>query len=199
MCYNVLMSTLKSNITARRIALLAKNGEKIFHAKDLANLWGIQNKNTLRVTLKRYSKEKLLYRIYRGFYSLLPVDELDPVLLGAKALHQFCYLSTETVLYQEGYISHTVDFQTFLSSKSLKFKIGGYQFVSRQLDDKYLYNPEGIFLKNGVNTAGSERAICDMLYFNPTYHFDKPVEWKKIRLMQKNLQYPLTPHRYDTA
>lgn len=193
------MSTLKDNITARRIVLLAKKGEEIFHTQDLANLWDIQNKNTLRITLSRYVKKGLLYRIYKGFYSLLPVDELNPVLVGAKALHQFCYLSTETILFQEGYISQNIDYYTFVSEKSLKFTVNGYKFKSRQLDEKYLYQSEGVFLKDKIKTATPERAICDMLYFNPNYHFDKPINWEKIRSMQKKIQYPLTPHRYDTA
>lgn len=193
------MSTLKSNVTAKRIALLAKKDERLFHTKDLANLWNIQNKNTLRITLKRYVEKGLLYRVYKGFYSLIPVDELDPVLIGAKALHRFCYLTAETVLCQEGYISQVIDYHTFVSSKSLKFIVGDHKFISRQLDEKYLYNPEGVILKNGVKTAISERAVCDILYFNSNYHFDKPVDWRKIRSMQKKLRYPLTPHRYDPA
>lgn len=193
------MSTLKSNITARRIALLAEKGEKIFHTDDLANLWNIQNKNTLRVTLKRYVEDGLIRRIYRGFYSLSPIGEIDPVLLGAKAIHQFCYLSTETVLRQDGYILQSVDCYTFVSSKSLRFVVGGHELKSRQLDEKYLYNPEGVLLKDGMKIATAERAICDMLYFNPNYHFDRPIDWRKIRSMQKKIGYPLTPHRYDTA
>lgn len=191
------MSTLKSNITANRIALLAKTGERIFHTEDLANLWNIQNKNTLRVTLKRYIDNGLIYRIYRGFYSLIPIGEIDPVLIGTRALHRFCYLSTETVLRREGYILQSVDCFTFVSSKSLRLIIGGYVFKSRQLNEQYLYNPEGVLLSDGVKIATLERAICDMLYFNPNYHFDRPIDWRKIYSMQKNIGYPITPDRYD--
>jgi len=193
------MSTLKNNITARRIALLAKTGEKVFHTNDLANLWNIQNENTLRITLKRYVENGLIYRIYKGFYSILPINEIDPILMGTKAIHQFCYLSTETVLYREGYIFQNIDYLTFIGSKSLRFTIGKNKFISRQLDEKYLYNTEGISSNNSIKTAILERAVCDMLYFNPNYHFDRSIDWKKIRSMQKKIGYPLTPHRYDTA
>ena len=67
------MSTLRNNTSAKRIALLASKNESIFHIKDLANLWAISDANTLRVTLKRYTDQGVLFRIYRGFYSLLPV------------------------------------------------------------------------------------------------------------------------------
>lgn len=193
------MSTLKNNISARRLALLAKTGEQIFHINDLANLWLITNKNTLRVTLKRYCKDDLLHRIYRGFYAIRPIQGLNPVLLGAKAIHQFCYLTTETILYRQGLIAQNIEPLTFVSDSSSKFTIGEHRYVSRQLDKSYLYQPDGVELRDGVLQATLERAVADMLYFNPHYHFDAPMAWQKIRALQKKIGYPLTPARYVTA
>ncbi|MEK7528636.1 MAG: hypothetical protein AAB592_02635 [Patescibacteria group bacterium] len=192
------MSTLKNNISAQRMALLAKKQEVIFHIDDLANLWEITDRNTLRVTLKRYTDNQLLHRIYRGFYSLYPLSELDPVILGAKALHQFCYLSTETVLWREGFISQAPSVYTFVSAISKQFCIGPHLFKSRKLHDRYLYQPTELITKNGVRQALPLRAIADMLYVNPQFHFDRPIAWKKIRKIQKEIGYPLTPHRYDS-
>ncbi len=196
--HNVQMSTLKNNISAQRIALLAKKQEVIFHIDDLANLWAMNDRNTLRVTLKRYVDHKLFYRIYRGFYSFSPTAELDPLLLGAKAIHQFCYISTETILWREGYISQAPSIYTFVSMLSKQFRIGPHRFKSRKLHDRYLYQPAGLITQNGVKQATAERAIADMLYFNPRFHFDRPVPWKKIRKLQKEIGYPLTLHRYGT-
>ena len=193
------MSTGKINITASRIALLSAQDEQIFHAADLANLWLIYNKNTLYTLLKRYTQAGILYRLYKGLYSLLPFQKLDPLLLGAKALHQFCYVSTETVLYREGYISQKPTAFTFLSAQSLKFKIGPHQFVSRQLSEKFLYQAAGIVEIQNVRMATPVRAIADMLYLNPHYHFDKRVNWKKIKSLQQKIGYPLTPNRYAPA
>lgn len=186
-----------SSSQAHRIVLLASSNEKLFHVKDLANLWNIKNENTLYTVLKRYSQAGLLYRIYKGFYSLLPSEKLDPVLLGAKAIHQFCYLSTESVLYAEGYISQKVDPLTFVSEKSFKFKINGHSYVNRKLADKFLYQPEGIIEKNGIKFATTQRAIADMLYFNPFFHFDKKVDFQEIKKLQLKIGYPLTFNRYD--
>jgi len=190
------MSTLKKNITAHRLALLAAKGEIIFHHQDLANLWNIQNANTLRVTLARYVKEGLFYRIHRGFYSLRPLLELDPVLVGARALHQFCYLSTETVLYQHGFLSQKPHVHTFVSAKSAKFNVMDFAYISRQLKVEFLYHPEGIVWKDGVYRATPERALADMLYFNTHTHFDKSVDWEKIKNTQYRIHYPLTLKRY---
>lgn len=183
---------------AQRIALLSVTGEQIFHGRDLANLWNITNENSLYTLLKRYTHAGLLHRIYKGFYSTLPLEKLNPLLVGAKALHQFCYLSTETVLFREGFISQKVNSFTFVSCRSLKFNIGDYQFVSRQLVDRFLYQTEGILSTGSVKIATSERAIADMLYFNSSFHFDRPVNWKLIKILQQKIGYPLTPHRYIT-
>lgn len=186
------MSTLKSNITAKRLALLAQNDEKIFHIKDLASLWNIKNPNTLRITLKRYVEEQLIYRIYRGFYSLVPLDKIPPLLLGAKALHRYCYVSTETVLSNEGYINQIPYYYTFVSERRYQFSINGHHFSSRQLNKKFLYHNEGVYEEDGLRKATVERAIADMLYFNSKYYFDKEPDWDKINLLQKKIGYPIT-------
>lgn len=191
------MSTPKNNITAQRIASLARSGENLFHAKDLANLWNLRHPNTLRVTLKRYVAQGLLHRVYRGFYSLVPPEQLSPETVGAKSLHGFCILSTETVLYEAGYRSQPPPETTFVSEISKHWKVGLYVFRSRQLAPQHLYNSAGVTLENGVQKASPERAIVDLLYFNPWAAFDRKVDWQKIKTLQKQIQYPLTPHRYD--
>ncbi len=187
---------MPSGIQARRIALLSQKSEKIFHLKDLVNLWNIRDQKTLRITLKRYADAGLLYRIYRGFYSASPLEHLRAEAVGAKALHGFCYLSTETVLFKDGYLSQQPQYLSFISSLHKKFSIGGRHYLSRQMKKAFLYNPEGIYEEDGVKTAGSERAIADLLYFNPLASFDKEVDWKKVRKLQKKIGYPLTPKRY---
>ncbi len=187
----------KSSIQARRIAILAQKSETVFHIKDLANLWDIRDQKTLRMTVKRYADSALIFRIYRGFYSTLPLEKLDPEWVGFKALHTYCYLSTETVLFKAGTISQKPNYITFVSGHSKKFAIGGMDFSSRKLQDLFLYNSEGISQKNGFRTASVERAIADMLYFNPLCPFDKKIDWKAIKNIQKKIGYPLTTDRYD--
>lgn len=193
------MSTLKNNIVARRFLLLQQKKELLFHIRDLAALWGISNLNTLRVLLKRYTDAGIFYRIYRGFYSTLPLSELDPVLLGAKALHGPCYLSAESVLFETAYLSQVPQVYTFVGEKNRRFSIGSFHYKCRQLHSQYLYNREGIEEKEGVLVASPERAICDLLYFNSKAHLDKKPSWGIIKALQKKLGYPLTPERYDRS
>ena len=177
-----------------RFSQLAKLGILIFHTGDLANLWQIKNAHNLHITLKRYVDKGLLVRIYRGMYSLKPVEELDPPLLGIKALHGYCYVSAETVLAEGGIIQQAIEQITLVSSASRKFSIGNYNFYSRKLADKFLYNEAGITEKDGIRKASVERAAADLLYFNPKAHFDaeRLIDWRKVRQIQKSVGYPLT-------
>jgi len=193
LCYTVHMSTGYRS-TIQRFAKLAQMGEVLFHAGDLANLWKIENKNTLHTTLKRYSKKKLLFRIYKGFYSLKPINEIDPWLLGIKALHQFAYISTETVLAKEGIIQQNIASVTMISAQSRKFNINKTSYQSRKLSDKYLFNTAGIKINcNGIRVATTERSVADLLYFNPNYYFDAQelIDWKKVQNIQKEIGYKI--------
>lgn len=189
------MSTEKYN---NRFAELAKIGETIFHSKDLANLWHIADPNNLYTTLKRYAQKKLIFKIYKGFYSLKPLPELDPLLLGVKALHQYCYVSTETVLENNGLINQVMSKITLVSAISKKFSIHTYHYYCRKMDNKFLFNPVGIIEKGGLKIATPERAVADMLYYNTrvTLDAEKLIDWNKVKEIQQALGYPLTPKRY---
>lgn len=185
------MSTEKSNYTNQRFVKLARMNELIFHASDLLNIWQIKDRNTLYTTLKRYTANGLLYRIYKGLYSLNPINDLDPFLLGIKAIHEYCYISTETVLANEGIIQQNINYITLVSSKSKRFSIGDYSYYSRQLNDKYLFQTDGIIDQKGIRIATKERAVADLLYFNPEMYFDNSsgINWSKVKKIQKNIGY----------
>lgn len=185
------MSTEKINTVSQRFAKLAVLGEQVFHTKDLANLWNISNKNTLYTTLKRYAKQKIIFRIYKGLYSIKPVDKIDKYLLGIKAIHSFAYISTETILVRDGIMQQAIDEITLVSSKSLIFSISTQRYRSRQLSNKFLFNDAGIINKNGLKEASVERAVADMLYFNPRVYFDgnSLIDWKKVKIIQKQIGY----------
>lgn len=194
------MSTLSKNISACRVALLASTGRLLFHEGDLAALFGVTNANTVRVTLHRLAQAGVLHRIQRGLYSIVPPESIDPVTLGGALLHRFCYLTTESVLQREGYILQDIGAVTFVSAASLRRQILGHRIVSRRLHPRFLHNHCGLELCGGVLQATPERAIADMLYFDPWYHFDRPVDWARVAALQRAVGYPLTPHRHaDSA
>jgi predicted transcriptional regulator of viral defense system len=175
-----------------KINELLKLNRKLFHTNDLAILWGIANRHTLYMTITRYLDKGILFPIYKGLYSVAPLNVLNPLELGKAIIHRYTYLSTESVLAQAGIISQMVYDYTFVTNQSKRVSIGEYSFRFRQLKDEYLYNPTGIVDQSGIFIATPERAAADMLYFNPKYHFDIPqsIDFAKVKTIQKEIGYP---------
>lgn len=170
---------------------MLRQDRKLFHTNDLALLWQISNKNTLYTTIKRYVKKGVLIPIHKGFYSTQDLKNIDPVVLGIGYLHQYAYLSTETILFKKGIINQEVFCVTLISNISRKFSIGSHSYKVRQLRDEFLYQTTGVFVKNGYNQASPERAAADLLYFDSNYHFDgeKLIDWDKVRFIQKKVGF----------
>ncbi len=184
---NMILKRSKNKGKDSRFSQIARLGEDIFYAKDLANLWQIKDSNNLYTTLKRYTQKGWLFRVYKGLYSIKPFEQLNPLKLGVKALHRYAYISVETVLAQAGFIQQEIKEITIISSISKRFSIGGNHYYCRQLKDKYLFNDAGIKNENGLRIAVPERAVADLLYFNPKAYFDayKMINWKKVKEIQK--------------
>ena len=165
---------------------------KLYHTGDLAVLWELSNKNTLYTTIKRYVQKGVLIPIYKGLYSTVPLSRLDPLELGRAVIHRYAYLSTESVLIQAGVIFQATYAHTFISDVHKKVTLDSMSFLFRKLKQEYLNNPAGIQNQNGLFVATPERAVADMLYFNPRYHFDarQGLDWDKVRLVQKEVGYP---------
>lgn len=172
--------------------ILLQQNKRIFHTQDLAILWNITNKNTLYTTIKRYIDRHILFPIQKSLYSTVPPEQVNPIALGLAALHRPAYCSCETVLIRAGYLNQVISEITFVSEQSKQFIVGGHRYRSRQLSDAFLYNPIGIEKNNGVAIASPERAAADLLYFNPRVHFDAPVDWARIKQLQKKIGYPIT-------
>jgi hypothetical protein len=55
-----------------------------------------------------------------------------------------------------------------------------------------LYQTSGIVTKaNGLRAASIERAVADLLYFNPRAHLDgtRLGDWEKVAVLQRELGY----------
>ncbi len=172
---NELKQTKANNIRvsgADRFAQLATMGELIFSVQDVATIWHIKNPQTLRMLLTRYVKRGLLYRIWRGLYSVIPPKKINPMLLGIKALHRYAYISCETVLFDAGLINQRPTEITIVSNVSKRFSLLGYHYRSRKMNDEELYDTSGIALQNAIRVATPERAKRDMNYFNSKKYYD---------------------------
>ena len=155
-----------------RFAELTTMGEKIFAVQDVATIWKIKNRRTLRVLLARYVKRGILYRVWRGLYSIVNPKEVDSLLLGIKILHRYAYVSCETVLFNAGLINQRPTEITIVSNVSKRFSLLGHRYRSRKMNDGLLYDATGIILHNSIRIATPERAKRDMTYFNPKKYYD---------------------------
>lgn len=155
-----------------KLNILLKSNEKLFHTQDLALLWEIQNRNTLYTTIKRYVQKGILIQVVKGLYSTVPVKEIDKFELGTSLIHKYCYISCETVLFLEGVINQVVYPITYISSVSQKIELNGTLYIYRQAKPEVLLNHDGVIEKDGYFIATKERAISDMMYFNPKYYLD---------------------------
>ncbi len=175
-----------------RISELLQLDRDLYHTNDLATLWGIEDRHNLYMAISRYIDRGILFPIYKGLYATVPLASLNPLELGVAIIHRYTYLSTETVLAQAGVISQVVYDYTFIADQSRRVTIGEWSFRFRQLKDDYLYHPAGIDQRDGVYTASLERAVADMLYYAPSYHFDIPeaIDFERVRFIQRQVGYP---------
>lgn len=174
-----------------KIDALLKQNQKLFHTRDLALLWGIDNPNTLYTTVKRYVQKGILIPVQKGLYATVPVETLDPAVLGAAVLHTHAYVSCESVLAAEGVIFQAGEAITLVSSVSRRFSLAGHAYVVRKMADRLLFHDAGVERVHGVLMASLPRAVADMIYFNPHIHFDNPkaIDWKAVRMLQKEVGY----------
>lgn len=174
------------------LTLLLRANRSLFHTQDLRVLWDISNSNTLYTAIKRYIQRGVLFPVQKGLYSTIPLSELDPWALGVAAVHAYSYISCESVLAKAGYLNHVPQAITLVGSQAKKFELGGHQFVVRRLADQFLFQPIGVVVENGVRQTTVERALADLLYFNPYAQLDASVPWGSILRMQKEIGYPIT-------
>ncbi|OGI98360.1 hypothetical protein A3H53_01970 [Candidatus Nomurabacteria bacterium RIFCSPLOWO2_02_FULL_40_10] len=174
-----------------KIKQIVNSGQVIFCDTDLAVIWGIIKKNTLYTTIKRYTRQRLLEKVRQGIYSIKSPNALSPDAIGAKILHGYCYVSAETALERAGILKQKIRNITFVSGLSKKFSVGIHSFSSRQMKDVFLYNSIGVYTEGGINYACAERAVADLLYFNPKYYFDgsTSINWDKVKEIKKIIGY----------
>lgn len=174
-----------------KIDILLKQNQKLFHTADLSILWRINNLNTLYTTIKRYVARGILIPVQKGLYSVSPLDQLDPIVLGIMVTRAYAYVSCETVLVRSGVNFQSGEATTLVSSVSRRFSLAGHTYIVRKMTDRFLYNDAGIERIDGVLTASVLRALADMRYFHPTAYFDntKSIDWKAVRAIQKEVGF----------
>jgi len=174
-----------------KIKVLLQKEQRIFSTSDLALLWEIDNRNTLLKTIQRYIDRGILFRIYKGLYSTLPLEKTDKFELGCAIGGPFSYISGETVLINEGIVMQDIKKITLFGKKAKELKIGSYSYLCRYLSDKYLLNRVGIEDQKGFAIASVERALADLRYINPSFFIDNnlSIDKKNIDKLSEEIGY----------
>lgn len=165
--------------------ILLEQERRIFKTSDLSLLWGIDNRNTLLTTIKRYVQKGILYRIKKGLYSTTPLNKLHVYEIGCARSGSLSFVSAETILQKEGVLVQDLGKITLFGKKRLEFEESGIKYLCRHLNPKFLTNREGVIDEIKYSTATLDRALADILNLNPRYYFDnelavKRSQWKTV-------------------
>jgi len=171
--------------------ILLQSEKRIFRTSDLALLWDISNRNSLLKTIERYVEKGILYRIYKGLYSTLPLKNLQEYEIGCAIGGSFSYISGETVLSKNGIILQDVKKVTLFGKKQKEVVVDNKVYLCRYLNDKFLLNRVGIDDEKGYAVATPERALADIRYINPKFFVDNELSFdeKKIDILSKEIGY----------
>jgi predicted transcriptional regulator of viral defense system len=164
---------------------LIQSGKTIFSLDDLGKIWGIENRNYLKLISSRLFKRGEILRISRGLYA---INDAYNILEFANKLKVPSYVSLETVLQKEGIIFQDYSKTVFsVSNNSVLKKNGDKTFKYFKIKDVIFSNPSGIDRSGQVNIAVPERALCDRIYLSPNYYFDnlRPLNKEKLLNISK--------------
>lgn len=164
----------------KRLDILHKSGKTVFSTSDLALLWGIENRNVLRVRIARAVEKKYLESIQRGLYAI-PGVVVNVYELSGK-LQKNSYISFETALASHGALHqwYGAIYATAPRSSTITNKFGTFVYV--RMPETILADRSGVERKKTYVMATLERALLDSVYVHGLQHFDvESVDTARIR------------------
>lgn len=166
-----------TNIKYNSIALLLKSQITVFSNRDLALLWQIDNRDYLKAKIYRLIKSGQLIRLQGGLYAL---DNIYDQIELANKLVVPSYVSTETILSQEGVIFQNDSRIYSISRQNRSITIKNQEYIYRKIKDSALQNNRGIVGNGFSSKASKERALVDLLYLVPDFYFDNlsNIDWE---------------------
>lgn len=165
-----------------RILKLYKAKTTVFTAKEIGLIWGEDNLDKLKSSLRYYTVKGDLIHLRRGIYAKPDYNVYE----AAVKIYTPAYISFETALRNEGVIFQYYEtiFVAGYLSREIEL-VGGQKVVYRKIRKSILLNKMGIREENGFFIAEKERAFLDTIYINPNYYFDNlgSIDWKKCFAM----------------
>jgi len=162
-----------------KITSLLKTKKTVFKIDDFYQILWLENKFSLRNLITRRNKKWLLKNVFYWVWCLPNYNKYEL----ANILQRPSYISLETVLYQEWVIFQ--NYSSTISSVWLKtrdIKLWDITYSYKTIKKETFYDQLWIVYKDNYAIATVERALCDMLYLNPSYYFDnlRSINWEKV-------------------
>ncbi len=171
---------------SQRIKTLQESEKNVFSARNLRQLWKIDQK-WFGTTVKRMVDNGILTRIGRGYY--LFGKDLNPLQL-ANTIIEPSYVSLDSALRHFNVnfqVSQTID---SVASISYKTEMAGYVFQYHKIKDSILFDLRGVKRDSGISVASPERAILDGFYYGLLLNIDRPQKINKTYLDELSKIYP---------
>ncbi len=163
----------------KSISEILRSKKTVFTFKDIALIWGNNNKKTTIDGVNYYVKTGELYRIRRGIYA--KNKNYDTLELATR-IYTPSYVSFETILVKAG-----INFQfykkiTIASYQTREIIVDDQTYSYKKIKNIILTNSAGVEHKGETSIASPERALLDTIYIHKDYHFDNlgDLNWDKI-------------------
>ena len=166
------------------VSELISSNKTVFTYSDIAVLFWIDSRDTIKSILSRYVKSWILKNIYSWIYVLPKYDEFE---LATK-IKTNSYVSFESVLKPAWVIfQHYWDSIFLASDKSWEKIVNWLTIKYSKLKDEILYNQLWIEHKWQYAIATPDRAFCDRLYLSRYFYFDSIefLNFSKLREISK--------------
>jgi predicted transcriptional regulator of viral defense system len=145
------------------------NISTVFTIADIKKALNIEDQKSLYNAVYYALKQQELYKISEGIYSFDTNYSKEEF---ANKYRTPSYISLYTVLRNSGVVFQEYTSIFVVTNRSETVDIDGQKYIYRKIKDEILLNPLGVYVKNGVNTASIERAICDKIYLDGLEYFD---------------------------
>lgn len=157
-----------------------KTDQTVFSTLEISLLVDSYSGAKLHSAVKYAVKAGELIRITRGFYALS--QEYSKAEFGNK-YRVPSYVSLYTVLQEAGIVFQVYDSIFLVANRSEEVAVDGQKYVYRKIKDDILLNELGLVVKDGVNIASAERAICDKIYLDGDEYFDniRSINWDLMK------------------
>lgn len=184
--YNCKLFTVGCYVTLIKSLSINRGEQTVFTLPEISLLTGQYKGQKLYSALKYAVKTGSIIRITKGFYAFNNLYNKQEL---ANKYRTPSYISLYTVLQEAGVVFQPYDSIYTVSNRSEVVIIDGQKYIYRKIKDEFLLNPIGLVVKDGLNKATPERALCDKIYLDGDEYFDnlRTIDWSLVETINQQV------------